>query len=112
MDRIGFIGLGIMGKPMCANLLKAGYPLAVWNRSQPGIDAVVACGAQAGASPADVAGRSDVIVTMVTDSPDVESVVLGSQGVIEGAGAGSVVIDMSTISPSVTRKIAERLGEK
>src|ERR671927_526791 len=107
--RIGFIGRGIMGKPMCANLLKAGYSLTVWNRSRPGIDAVVGEGAQAGESPADVASRSEVIVTMVTDSPDVEQVVLGPGGVIEGARAGAVVIDMSTISPSVTRRIAEAL---
>jgi len=110
--RIGFIGLGIMGRPMCANLLKAGYSLTVWNRSQPGIDTVVGYGAEAGASPADVAAKSDVIITMVTDSPDVELVVLGADGVLEGVEPGSVVIDMSTISPSVTRRVAERLGEK
>ena len=66
--RIGFIGLGIMGRPMCANLLKAGYSLTVWNRSQPGIDEVVGYGAEAGATPADVAAKSDVIITIVTDS--------------------------------------------
>ena len=110
--RIGFIGLGIMGRPMCANLLKAGYSLTVWNRSRPGIDEVADYGAEAGASPADVAARSDVIITMVTDSPDVEQVVLGAEGVLEGARSGSVVIDMSTISPSVTRRLAEQLAEK
>jgi len=110
--RIGFIGLGIMGKPMCANLLKAGYPLTVWNRSRPGIDAVVAEGATAGASPAEVAANSDVIITMVTDSPDVQAVVLGADGVIEGARPGSVVIDMTTMSPSVTREIAAALEER
>ncbi|MGV3720298.1 MAG: NAD(P)-dependent oxidoreductase [Actinomycetota bacterium] len=110
--RIGFIGLGIMGRPMCANLLKAGYSLTVWNRSQPGIDEVVGYGADAGATPADVAAKSDVIITIVTDSPDVQRVVLGPDGVIEGAKAGSVVIDMTTMSPSVTREISAALGEK
>lgn len=110
--RIGFIGLGIMGRPMCANLLKAGYSLTVWNRSQPGIDTVVGYGAEAGKSPADVAARSDVIITIVTDSPDVEKVVLGPDGVAEGAKSGSTVIDMTTMSPSVTRRIAETLKER
>ncbi len=110
--RIGFIGLGIMGRPMCANLLKAGYQLTVWNRSQPGIDEVVGYGAQAGESPAAVAAASDVIITIVTDSPDVEAVVLGPNGVLEGARAGAIVIDMSTISPAVTRKVAAALAQK
>ncbi len=110
--RIGFIGLGIMGKPMCANLLKAGYSLTVWNRSQAAIDTVVGYGAAPGASPADVAAKSDVIITMVTDSPDVERVVLGPAGVIEGAASGSLVIDMTTMSPSITRKIAAALAER
>jgi 3-hydroxyisobutyrate dehydrogenase len=112
LPRIGFIGLGIMGKPMCANLLKAGYSLTVWNRSRPAIDTVVGYGAEAGASPADVAARSDIIITMVTDSPDVQRVVLGESGVIEGARPGSVVIDMTTMSPAVTRDIAAALAEK
>jgi 3-hydroxyisobutyrate dehydrogenase len=110
--RVGFIGLGIMGRPMCANLLKAGYSLTVWNRSQPGIDTVVGYGARAGASPADVAAKSDVIITIVTDSPDVQQVVRGPGGVVEGAKAGSVLIDMTTMSPSITREIAAALAEK
>lgn len=110
--RIGFIGLGIMGKPMCANLIKAGYSLTVWNRSQPGIDTVVGYGAAAGESPADVAAKSDIIITIVTDSPDVEKVILGPNGVLEGVKPGSVVIDMSTISPSVTREVAAALLSK
>jgi 2-hydroxy-3-oxopropionate reductase len=110
--RIGFIGLGIMGRPMCANLIKAGYSLTVWNRSQPGIDTVVGYGATAGASPADVAAKSDVIITIVTDSPDVQRVVLGPDGVLEGAKPGSVVIDMTTMSPSITRDIAAKLAER
>lgn len=110
--RIGFIGLGIMGKPMCANLLKAGYSLTVWNRSQPGIDTVVGYGAEAGSSPADVAAKSDIIITIVTDSPDVQKVVQGPDGVLEGIKPGSVLIDMTTMSPSVTREIAEALEAK
>lgn len=110
--RIGFIGLGIMGRPMCNNLLKAGYSLTVWNRSQPGIDEVVGYGASAGDSPADVAGKSDVIITIVGDSPDVEQVTLGANGILEGAGAGKIQIDMTTISPEVTREIAGKLAAK
>ena len=107
--RVGFIGLGIMGRPQCHNLIKAGYSLTVWNRSRPGIDIVVGYGAQAGESPADVAAKSDVTITMVTDSPDVQHVVLGPKGVAEGAKAGSTLIDMTTMSPAVTREIAEEL---
>jgi 3-hydroxyisobutyrate dehydrogenase len=111
-DRIGFIGLGIMGKPMARNLLKAGYPLTVWNRSQPAIEELVGDGASPGSSPEDVAHQSDVIITIVTDSPDVEKVALGPKGIIEGGRPGLVHIDMSTISPAVTRRIASRLAEK
>src|SRR2546423_1361553 len=107
--RVGFIGLGIMGRPQSHNLIKAGYSLTVWNRSRPGIETVVGYGAAEGKSPADVAAKSDVIITMVPDSPDVRHVILGPNGVIEGARPGSAVIDMSTISPSVTREIAEEL---
>jgi 3-hydroxyisobutyrate dehydrogenase len=107
--RVGFIGLGIMGRPQCNNLIKAGFPLTVWNRSQPGIDAVVGYGALAARSAADVAARSDVTITMVNDSPDVRHVILGPGGVAEGAKPGGVVIDMSTISPTVTREIAGEL---
>jgi 3-hydroxyisobutyrate dehydrogenase len=110
--RVGFIGLGIMGRPQCKNLIKAGFPLTVWNRSQPGIETVVGYGALAGRSPADVAARSDVIITMVTDSPDVRHVVLGPDGIIEGARPGSTVIDMTTMSPAVTREIAAALQER
>jgi 3-hydroxyisobutyrate dehydrogenase len=111
-DHIGFIGLGIMGKPMARNLLKAGYPLTVWNRSQPSMDELARDGASSGSSPEDVARQSDVVITMVTDSPDVEKVAIGPRGIIEGARPGLVHIDMSTISPAVTRHIAARLAEK
>ena len=108
-DRVGFIGLGIMGRPMARNLLRAGYPLTVWNRSRAAIDEL----AHDGAEPADdaraVAQRSDIVITMVGDSPDVEQVALGPGGIIEGAHPGLVQIDMSTISPEVTRAIAARL---
>jgi len=110
--KLGFIGLGIMGRPMCKNLLNAGYPVTVWNRSQPGIEECVQYGAVAGSSAKDVAEKSEIVITMVTDSPDVQEVVLGANGVLEGASPGMVLIDMSTISPKVTKEIAERLGGK
>jgi 3-hydroxyisobutyrate dehydrogenase len=110
--KIGFIGLGIMGNPMSKNLVEAGFSVTVWNRTATRMDELVSAGAKAGKSAADVAAQSDVIVTMLTDSPVVEEVVLEQNGVIEGARSGSVVIDMSTISPSVTRTIAGRLKEK
>src|SRR5574341_1738033 len=94
--RIGFIGLGIMGRPMARNLLRAGFPLTVWNRSRPGIDALVAEGAAEAANPREVARHSDVVVTLVGDSPDVEQVTLGPAGIVEGAHAGLIHIDMST----------------
>ena len=109
--RIGFIGLGIMGRPMARNLLKAGYPLVVWNRSRPGIDALVEAGAAEADSPRAVAERSDVVITIVGDSPDVEQVALGERGIVEGAHEGLVHIDMSTISPAVVRDIAARYAE-
>ncbi|MCH7698930.1 MAG: NAD-binding protein [Chloroflexi bacterium] len=109
--RIGFIGLGIMGQPMARNLLEAGYALTVWNRSQPGIDALVKDGATEGASPKDVAERSNIVITIVGDAPDVEQVALGDDGIIEGAHDGLIHIDMTTQSPSVTRQIAERYAQ-
>jgi 2-hydroxy-3-oxopropionate reductase len=111
-ERIGFIGLGIMGRPMARNLLKAGYQVTVWNRSRPGIDALAQDGASPASSPEDVARQSDVVITMVTDSADVEQVALGPQGIIEGGRPSLIHVDMSTISPAVTRRIASRLAEK
>ncbi len=110
--RVGLIGLGIMGLPMGKNLLKAGFPLTVYNRTRGRAEELAKLGAQVAASPREVAERSDVIVTIVTDSPDVYAVILGENGVIEGARPGSVVVDMSTISPQVTREIAEALKAK
>ena len=110
--RIGFIGLGIMGKPMAQNLSKAGYPLAVYARRPDMIQPLVNMGAVACENPQAVAAQSDIIFTIVSDTPDVEQVILGEKGVIYGAQAGSVVIDMSTISPSATRRMAESLARK
>jgi 2-hydroxy-3-oxopropionate reductase len=107
---VGFIGLGIMGKPMAQNLLHAGYPLVVLNRSQAAVDELAGEGAQRGASPRDVASRSQVVITMLPDSPDVEAVVLGNDGVAQGIAGGALYIDMSTIAPATARKIAESLG--
>lgn len=113
MDRIGFIGLGIMGVPMVANLLRAGYVTTVWNRSQAGIDACATLGAAAARSPRAVAEASDVLITIVTDSADVQSVLVEREdAAIGGLAAGSVVIDMSTISPSVTRLLAAQLADR
>lgn len=104
---IGFIGLGNMGRPMARNLLSGGFAVTVYGRRKPVIDELVAAGASAAESPREVAERSDVVITMLPDSPDVKSVVVGPDGVLEGSRPGMVVIDMSTISPAVTREIAE-----
>lgn len=110
-DRIGFIGLGIMGRPMALNLLRAGHDLAVHARRVESMRPLVEAGASACDSPAELAARSDVIVVMVSDTPDVEAVVLGERGVLAGIRPGSVVVDMSTISAAATRRLAARLGE-
>jgi 3-hydroxyisobutyrate dehydrogenase len=111
-ERVGFIGLGIMGRGMVNNLLKSGFAVCVWNRTESRMELLVAAGATAGQSPADVAAQSDIIITCVSDTPDVEAVILGENGVIHGAKAGDLVIDMSTISPHVTRDIGDKLREK
>jgi 2-hydroxy-3-oxopropionate reductase len=109
---IGFIGLGIMGKPMSKRLLEAGYPLVVYNRSTPPMDELAALGARKGTSPQDVAAQSDVVITMLPDSPDVEQVALGPNGIMEGIRPGSIYVDMSTISPKVAVRLAEVGREK
>lgn len=111
-EKVGFIGLGIMGRGMSANLLKAGFAVTVWNRTSSRCDALVEQGASAGSSPADVAAQSDIIVVCVSDTPDVEAVILGENGVIHGAKEGALVIDCSTISPHATRDIAAQLNAK
>jgi len=110
--RVGFIGLGIMGRPMAGNLLKAGFPVLVHSRSPHTVEALVAVGAVAGGSPREVAAACDVVITMLPDTPDVQAVLLGPGGVIEGAHPGLVVIDMSTISPAATGAIASALAAK
>jgi 2-hydroxy-3-oxopropionate reductase len=105
-DRIGFIGLGIMGKPMARNLLAAGFELTVHSRSPDSLDELVGAGAARGSDAAAVAAASDVTITMLPDTPDVELVLAGSGGVIEGATPGSLVIDMSSIDPGATRTMA------
>jgi len=112
ISRVGFIGLGIMGRPMARNLLKAGFTVLVHSRTRSSVDEVVAAGAQPGASARDVAARSEVVITMVPDTPDVRAVMLGAEGVIDGAHAGLIAIDMSTISPAATREIASALSAK
>ena len=111
-ESIGFIGLGIMGGAMAANVLRAGYDLTVWNRTPGRITPLAEAGAAVAAGPADLAGRSDIIITCVSDTPDVEAVILGPGGVIEGARPGALVIDCSTISPEATRIIGARLRQK
>ena len=107
--RVGFIGLGIMGRPMAGHILQAGYPLTVYNRTHSKTEELASQGAQVTHSPAEVAGQSEVIITMVSDSPDVEEVLAGPKGVLEGIQPHSVVIDMSTISPEVERHLDEKL---
>jgi 2-hydroxy-3-oxopropionate reductase len=109
MERLGFIGLGIMGKPMVRNLLKSGYTVTVFNRSQASIDELTQDGAIPATSPKQVAEQSDIVITCLPDSPDVEAVVLGQTGILEGARAGMLFIDMSTIAPATSRKIAIEL---
>ncbi len=110
--QIGFIGLGIMGRGMAANLLKAGFSLTVWNRTASRGDDLVAQGARRGASPADVAAQSDIILVCVSDTPDVEAVILGEDGVIHGARPGALVVDHSTISPQATKALAAKLADR
>ena len=109
---VGFIGLGIMGRPMAKNLLKAGYPLIVHSRSQGPVQELVGAGAKSGSTPRDVATQADVLITMLPNSPDVELVALGKEGIIEGAKRGLLFLDMSTISPLVSQKVGKALAPK
>jgi 2-hydroxy-3-oxopropionate reductase len=112
-ERIGFIGLGIMGRPMALHLLEAGFDLTVHSRSAPPVDEVVAAGAKRAESPAEVAAASDIVITMLPDTPDVELVLFeDGRGVAAGISGGSLVVDMSTISPDATRRFAERLASQ
>jgi 3-hydroxyisobutyrate dehydrogenase len=111
-ETIGFIGLGIMGQGMSRNLLQAGFTLNVWNRTRSRMDPLIEAGATGCANPAEVAAKSDITITCVSDTPDVEAVILGQNGVIFGAREGNLLIDMSTISPHTTHSIAAALAEK
>src|SRR5581483_8713764 len=111
-ETIGFIGLGLMGRPMAKNLLKAGYSLVVHNRSQGPVQDLVAAGAKAASSPADVARQAGVIITMLPDGPDVQLVLAGPNGVFEGLRQGSVLIDMSTISPVIAKELAAEAARR
>ena len=112
MLKVGYIGLGLMGKPMARNILKAGFPLVVHNRSRSAVDELVAEGATAAWTPAEVARQVDVVIVNLPDSPDVELVALGKDGIIEGAHKDLIFIDNSTILPATARKIASALAEK
>jgi 2-hydroxy-3-oxopropionate reductase len=110
--RVGFIGLGIMGRPMAKNVLSKGFPLAVYNRSSAVVEELAKLGARACLSSREVAEHSDVILTCLPDSPDVEQVILGPNGVLEGAKGGSTIADMSTIAPHVSIRIAAEAAKK
>src|SRR5271155_1519492 len=109
---VGFIGLGILGKPLAKKLLSAGFPVVVVNRPAAAAAELAALGARVVATAAEAAAQADVVITMLPDSPDVESVVLGSGGVREGARPGTVAIDMSTIAPDVAQRVARELAAK
>src|SRR5215208_7684854 len=109
-DTVGFIGLGIMGKPMAENLIESGYDLVVYNRTREKAEELD--GATVAETPKEVAEQSDVIITMLPDSPQVEEVLAGEEGVLEGIKEGALVVDMSTISPVVTGELAKKAEEK
>jgi 2-hydroxy-3-oxopropionate reductase len=111
-DRLGFIGLGIMGKPMARNLIEAGFALTVHSRTRGPVDELVAAGAARASSPREVAAASDITISMLPDTPEVEQVLVGSDGVRDGATPGSLVIDMSSIDPGPTRAIADSLAAR
>lgn len=111
-ETVGFIGLGLMGRPMALNLLKAGYPLVVHSRSRGPVDELARAGARVAASPAEVASEATVVITMVPDTPDVELVLTGPRGVFEGVRPGSVLIDMSSISPVAAKRLAGLAAER
>lgn len=110
MQRIGFIGLGIMGRPMALNLARNGHGLTVWARRKESMAPLVEAGARTAASPREVARQSDIVFLIVSDTPDVEQVIFGAEGIVHGSARGSVVVDMSTISPAAARDMAGRLA--
>lgn len=112
MQKIGFIGLGIMGKPMAQNLLKAGYELTVYDVASGRADELVKAGARRGSSSKDVAARSEVVITMLPNSPHVREAVLGANGVLDGARPGTILVDMSSIAPLASQEIAAKARDK
>ena len=112
MENIGFIGLGVMGRPMARNLLRAGFPLTVYDLVSAAVEDLAAEGAEKGASPREVARRADILITMVTDSAAIEAATFGKDGILEGIRPGSVLVDMSSVEPGVSRKVAAALAEK
>ena len=112
MEKIGFIGLGIMGNPMAKNLLKAGYSLTVYDILPEKIKDLVKTGAQAGSSSKEVAEKSEVIITMLPNSPEVKEAVLGADGVLDGAKAGTILVDMSSIAPLASKEVSQKAEEK
>jgi 2-hydroxy-3-oxopropionate reductase len=112
MQKIGFIGLGIMGKPMAKNLIKAGYSLTVYDVNPGPVKELVAAGAAQGSSSSDVAAKSEVVITMLPNSPDVKKAVLGERGVLEGAKPGTILVDMSSIAPLVSQEVEAEVRKK
>ena len=110
--RIGFLGLGTMGRPMAVNLAKAGFPLTVWNRTPAKVQPLLALGARAGKGPAHVAAEADLVITMVSTPKDVEELALGPDGVVDGLRPGTIFMDMSTVSPATSRKLAGAVAAK
>ena len=109
---VGFIGLGLMGKPMARNLLKAGFPLVVWNRTRASAEEIGREGARVGASPRDTAAQADVLITIVSDPPALEAIYWGDNGALKGILKGSLAIDSSTISPELARRAAAACAER
>src|SRR5262245_8194779 len=108
ITQVGLVGVGVMGAPMARNLMKAGFTVVAWNRTRARLEPLLADGASAGNSAADVAARSELVITIVSDSPDVVSVATGDDGVFAGARKGTIIVDMSTFSPAVTRDLARK----
>jgi len=112
MKKIGFIGLGIMGTPMAKNLLKAGYSLTVYDIVSDRIDELVAAGAETGSSSKEVAAKSELVITMLPNSPEVKEAVLGADGVLDGAKPGTILVDMSSIAPAASKEVSEKANKK
>ncbi|MCD6395047.1 MAG: 2-hydroxy-3-oxopropionate reductase [Planctomycetes bacterium] len=112
MQKIGFIGLGIMGKPMAKNLIKAGYPLIVYDIAPEKVSQLAGAGAQAASSSSEAARASEIIITMLPNSPEVKEAVLGGDGVLEGAKPGTILVDMSSIAPLVSKEVSKKAKDK